>query len=167
MCKIWTFVSTDRWSSPPRAAAAGDRRTRVADSPTSSCSRVFPWRRGGLLSGDRRPHCSSRTLTAGRGDGGPSLTTLYGMGVGSELPVPSSRNGRRRQPYKTCDVCIVIIRFPVRCYSYPQGRGPGFRAGPTYFGLGPELHTQPILDRLGCVSQKLTRNPDTGRCLTL
>jgi len=72
------------------------------------------------------------------------LTTLYGLGVGRELPVPSSRNGRRRQPYKTGDVRIIIIRFPVCCYFSPQGRGPGFRAGPTYFGPGPELHTQPI-----------------------
>ena len=65
---------------------------------------------------------------------------LYGMGVGSELPVPRSRNGRRRQPYETGDVRIIIIRFPVRCYSSSLGRGPGFRTGPTYFGLGPELH---------------------------
>ena len=37
---------------PPRAAATGDQRSRVAASSTSPCSRVSPWRRGGLPSGD-------------------------------------------------------------------------------------------------------------------
>jgi len=34
-----------------------------------------------------------------------------------------------------------------------------------YFGLGPELHAQPILDRLGCVSQTKPRATSEGRKL--
>ena len=37
---------------PPMAAATGNQRSRVAASPTSLDSRVSPWRRGWLPSGD-------------------------------------------------------------------------------------------------------------------
>jgi len=69
-------------------------------------------------------------------------------------------------------VCIqqkAIMRFyAIRTYSFPTlGRGPGFCLGPAYPRPGPKFHAQPILDRLGCVSQKRTLNPDEGRCPTL
>jgi len=80
-----------------------------------------------------------------------------GGSEGSELPVPGSLNGRRRQPYKTLNVCIIKMRSSVCCYTSSPGHGPGFHAGPTCFGLGPKLHTQSMRDRLGCVSQKRTR----------
>ena len=66
------------------------------------------------------------------------MTALNGWDAGKRLPVPGSLSGRRRQIYKwfTCD---IIFFEPVRCLS-PQGRGPGFCAGPTYLCPGPKLH---------------------------
>ena len=120
--------------STTRAAAAEDCRTYVAAPPTSPCFQVFPGRRGGPLG---RPYRSACTLTAGRRDGGPSPTALYGD-AGRELPVLGNLSGRRRWTYIWC-IRDIIFFVPV-CCSSPQERGPGFRSGPTYLGPGPKLH---------------------------
>jgi len=63
-------------------------------------------------------------------------------------------------------VCLTPASS-VGYFSLPAlGRGPGLCTGPAYLGLGHKLHTQPILDRLGCVSQKRTFISKEGHCST-
>jgi len=85
-----------------------------------------------------RPVGSSRTLTTGLGTSGPEPTVLCGEEAGSSLPVPGDPSGRRRRIYTCHIVDVVRLVYAIRTFCFPiHGRGPGFRTGPTYFGLGP------------------------------
>ena len=115
-----------------------------------------------------RPVSSSRTLTTGLWINGPGPTALCWEDAGRWLPAPGYSSGWRRRIYTCHIIDVARLVYAIRTYCFPTlGHGSGFCLGPAYPRPGPKLHAQPILDRLGCVSQKRTLNPDEGPCPTL
>ena len=146
-------------STPPtKAAAAEDCRTYVAAPPTSPCYQIFPGRRGGPLG---RPYCSARTLTAGRADP-EALSRPPCTGWAWEASFPSLVIIAGDEGNPTELVAFAPCSWFSLSAAKPRSRdvARGFALDPLTLVWDLSSITQPILDRLGCVSRNV---PDSRR----